>query len=381
MVLKQVFFDVTFLQHAKDLRGIPQVIFQLSRIFADDSRFADVIFISTGSIYKDYLSALGIAKERVREVTLAPWLGRFERFHGLFSTFRYRGITRQARLIIHPEPRTVLRSKVPQMVMYHDFIIFEPLAIEASRKWTRYFYCYYKYSRAAKVVYKFSNSDFTKRRALEFFPSIREDSIRVLHLGVREAVSGERPEKIPSKKRLQFLYVGSFDRRKNVHALLENLASVTGDFPFDFHLAGSLDSERRRELVESFARQGLPGTLHCHGLVSDAELKALYGKADFLLFPSLFEGFGIPIVEAMAWGLVVCAFRNSCIPEITGGNAILCDDNDFAGWGKMLKAMMETSGSYARMSRSARIRATYFSEAKMRERYSAYFLEVLGDGR
>ncbi len=371
-----VFFDVTFLAFGRDLRGIPQVIFQLVRLFREDPAFHDVRYISTPEVTRTFLSQWGIPRELIEEVQALPLLGRYERFHGLLSTFRYRRIAAQASLIIHPELRTVLRSKVPQLIYYHDFIIFERFNGDEGRKWTRYLPYLYKNRQAARVRFKLANSEFTRSRALEIFPTINPASITARHLGIRMHLRAVPREAPLQGAELQLLYVGSYESRKNINALLENLVLVSGGKKVRLHLAGKMSSPRERILKSLAANLPSEIAVEFHGLVSEAELNNLYRNADFLVFPSLFEGFGLPIAEAMAHGIVVCAFRNSCLPEITGDAALLADTGDFGAWGRSIGALADDAESYRGASLLALRRAAEFTEERMHERYREYFLNV-----
>lgn len=375
---KRAFLDTTFLRHAKDLRGIPQVILQLVRLFLSRERFARVAFVATEEVFRRHLEPLGVGRERVRFVDFPRGPAGRERFHGLCSTWRYGRIVREAALLIHPELRSVIRSPIPQVVLYYDFIIFEGSRIDGRRRWSRYLWYWYKNRQAAKARYKIAISGHTRKRAGDLFPGpAGTDGIRVLHLGTRSGLGGTDAEKPFPPARLQFLYVGSFEPRKNIDRLLDHLDEVVGERPADVHLAGHVEGARRRGLEARLSARRAGARVVLHGLVSDDRLAQLYRQCHFLLFPTLFEGFGLPIVEAMGYGTVVCAFDNSCIAEVGGDAILLAQDNDFAAWGKGIARLAADPAAYAAMSRRARERAAHFSEAGMMDRYGAYFSEVL----
>jgi GT2 family glycosyltransferase/glycosyltransferase involved in cell wall biosynthesis len=372
-----VYFDVTFLAFGRDLRGIPQVILQLVRLFEKEAAFEGMCYVSTPEVTRDFLLPLGVPPERIEHLSRVPVLGRFERFHGLFSTFRYRGINARARLLIHPELRTVTRSPVPQVVFFYDFIALEPGGGGEVRKWLRYLPLLYKNRQAARARFKVAISEFTRRRALELFPGMDPASIVSRLLGSRMRPA-DRPKEAPTQGRpLRFLYVGSYDRRKNIPSLVRNLGAVAGRREACLHLAGRMGEERERHLRE--LAKALPAHVGVsfHGLVSDGELADLYRECDFLLFPSLFEGFGLPLAEAMAQGMVACAFRNSSLPEVAGDAAILAENGDFAAWGRAIEILCADPEAFREASLRALSRAGEFTEEKMHERYGSYMLDVL----
>lgn len=369
------YLDATFLRFARDLRGIPQVILRFAEILSGDPRFAGTRFLAAPGTYEAFLGPAGVRREWVVESPAPPLAGRFERFHGLGSTFRYRRLAERPRLIIHPELRSVTRDKVPQAVCFHDFIELEDVP-GAADKWGRRAYYRYKCRRAARAAFKMANSEHTRARALALFPEMDPGSIRAVPLGFRrslEAAAERRPERLDP---LKCLYVGSYEPRKNIPALLAGFIAATGGMPAELHLAGQAAPETRADLEARAREAGIASRVRWHGLVSDAELRALYAGSHVLLFPSLKEGFGLPLAEAMAHGLVVCAFRNSSIPEVVGDAGVLAGDDDFAAWGRALRGLAADPARYHALSDKARERARYFAPEAARERLAAWLGDV-----
>jgi len=94
-------------------------------------------------------------------------------------------------------------------------------------------------------------------------------------------------------------------------------------------------------IFEQVEREGLEGQVLFPGFVADADLPALYSLADLLAYPSLYEGFGIPVLEAMACGTPVVAGNNSSLPEAAGPAALLVDAQDVDG---LADALMRALG-------------------------------------
>ena len=132
------------------------------------------------------------------------------------------------------------------------------------------------------------------------------------------------------------LYVGTLQPRKNLVRLLQAYASLHGaplsaaDPGFDLVLAGApgwlsapiLDEAARLE------RGGLAGRIHLPGYVPDGDRAALLRGARLFCYPSLYEGFGLPILEAQSAGAPVVTARNSSLPEVAGDAALLVDPED-----------------------------------------------------
>jgi glycosyltransferase involved in cell wall biosynthesis len=125
----------------------------------------------------------------------------------------------------------------------------------------------------------------------------------------------------------RILGVNLWQPHKNLGRLLEAFALLQPEFPaLELHLAGRPQAQFR-EQPELAARLRAPG-IQVLGYLSEADLIAAYRRAALLCFPSLEEGFGLPILEAMALGTPVVTSNVSCLPEIAGGAAILVDPYD-----------------------------------------------------
>ncbi len=125
------------------------------------------------------------------------------------------------------------------------------------------------------------------------------------------------------------LYVGTIQPRKNIARLVDAYAKLCGHHPigWDLVLAGGRGwlSDALYARVDAL---GLGERVRFLGYVPDADLPALYGGAFCFCFPSLFEGFGLPILEAQQQGVPVMTANNSAIPEVAGDAALLVDPLD-----------------------------------------------------
>lgn len=125
-------------------------------------------------------------------------------------------------------------------------------------------------------------------------------------------------EKDSRDEEINILFTGTIEPRKGLIYAIEALGKVHHEGKIlKFHIAGkTVDRDYRKELDAAIHRQGLHDKVIFHGFIPRAELDLLYRKADIYLFPSLQEGFGLAIAEAMAWGLPTVAFDNSAMPYI-----------------------------------------------------------------
>lgn len=124
------------------------------------------------------------------------------------------------------------------------------------------------------------------------------------------------------------LYVGAVNARKNIVRLLEAYARLRLRFPRISLVVAGKRQWQTAEIDRAFGQLTRQGQIHFIGYVNDSDLPALYSAAEVFVFPSLYEGFGLPVLEAMACGTPVIASRSSSIPEVVGDAAILVDPID-----------------------------------------------------
>ncbi len=186
-------------------------------------------------------------------------------------------------------------------------------------------------------------SEFTRQEVLTYFP-ISENRVRVIHNGFNPyprdvGYNSEKVNRFIEKKKLPqsyLLYTGVLDPRKNLERLIEAIAQCreeTHDFP-DLVIVGVFSDQWVKSDQVNRARElGVLDHIHLGGVVEKDILCGLTKKAMALCYPSLYEGFGFPPLEAMSLGVPVLAGKSSSIPEVTGDAACLVDPlsvNDIA---------------------------------------------------
>lgn len=120
------------------------------------------------------------------------------------------------------------------------------------------------------------------------------------------------------------LYLGGIDPTKNIGNLLRAYASIRKSFPHKLVFVGfnRLKFAEDLRLIDTL---GLRNDVVFTGFVPDEDVPVMYNLADLFIFPSFYEGFGIPVLEAMACGCPVVTTKTGCSPEVAGGAAILVD--------------------------------------------------------
>lgn len=203
--------------------------------------------------------------------------------------------------------------RVPVVTTVHDFI-YERFA-SGPRKWL---HGWQKFAaiRASQAVICISES--TRRDLLQFLPDIRPERLHVVHNGVSSAFHPLTPDALATgKARPYVLFVGARSGYKNFMPLVQAMAGLR-DLDLLCIGGGALTPQEsalvQRQLDRRFAH---------HMGVSDAQLNQFYNSAFCLAYPSAYEGFGIPVLEAMRAGCPVVAMNSSSIPEVAGDAAQL----------------------------------------------------------
>ena len=174
-------------------------------------------------------------------------------------------------------------------------------------------------------------SEYTKCDIISFF-HIPEEKIKVVYQDCnpifKQQVPKEIRKQIVEKHRLPehfILYVGSIEQRKNLLLAVKALKQI----PEEIHLVAIGKPTSYQQEVETYVRETkLPSRLHIKNDFPDEDLPAIYQSADLFVYPSFYEGFGIPVIEALSSGVPVIAATGSCLEEAGGPDSIYVSPND-----------------------------------------------------
>ena len=219
-----------------------------------------------------------------------------------------------------------LLTFVPTVIVVHDLAVFvEPRAKPSFKtKLMEKSTLLLAIRRAKHII---CDSNHTKKDVLKMF-NVSEDKITVIHLAAFSKPKNiVGPKTITSKYNLPkryILFVGTIEPRKNI----EGLVKAYSLFPRAFRQAIPLVIVGKRgwnfENVDQMVEQlGLKNNVRFIGFIPDSELPGLYQSAGVVVYPSWYEGFGLPVLEAMSYGTPVITSNRSSLPEVVGDAAIL----------------------------------------------------------
>ena len=220
--------------------------------------------------------------------------------------------------------------KIP---VYHDIVYFEKLDFREFKFFDNLHHRI-MIPVAARCSWRdLTVSDFTASR-MRALLNIRPEKIRVVKEGVEDRfrVIGDADELAAAVRKFGlvtpfFFYAGSLSPRKNMAALIRALGSIRDSIPHRIYVTGG-DSWRDGEIHRMIEEHGLGDRVIKLGFIDDADLVRMYNLADCYLYPSLYEGFGLPILEAQACGCPVIAAASSSIPEVAGEGALYVNPRD-----------------------------------------------------
>jgi glycosyltransferase involved in cell wall biosynthesis len=170
------------------------------------------------------------------------------------------------------------------------------------------------------------------------------------------------------------LAVGNVQPRKNLERLMRAYARLRrpGRIGHDLVLVGQ-PAFKGSSILETAKALGIEAFVKHTGYVSEDELVALYNGADVFAYPSLYEGFGLPIVEAMACGAPVITSNVTSLPEVAGDAAILVDPRSEDEMAAALERLLTDAGQRARLRDLGAARARHFTWRKMAEETVAVY--------
>jgi len=270
---------------------------------------------------------------------------------------------KRSRLLFSPIPEAPLFANCRYIVTVHDLI---PLRFPKDFfPMVSYYYRYYIPQVLEQAEHILANSVTTAQDITNFFkiPSRKITPIllgydanhfRWLDLPTKES-KGECP---------YFLYIGRHQPYKNLQRLIAAFATLPNPNDCELWLAGSADLRYTSLLVAQIEELGITERVKILEYVSYAELPILINQAIALVFPSLWEGFGLPVLEAMACGTPVITANIAALPEVAGDATLLINPENVAEITAAMQAILTDAPLRSHLRQAGIARASQFSWSK-----------------
>ncbi len=215
---------------------------------------------------------------------------------------------------------------------------------------------------AARII---APSESTKEDIIRCYKAAPE-RVSVIYHGAAPK-SRAAAEGAADKRRFEILFIGRLEKRKNVARMVrafgkfrKNIGDAGGGKKIRLVLAGK-DGFGSGEIRKEISRSEYGGDIMAEGYISEEEKEKSYENADVFLFPSLSEGFGLPILEAMGRGVPVITSRASALAEVAGSAAMLVDPADEEAIAAALEKLFRNEGAREELARKGYENARKFS--------------------
>lgn len=272
-------------------------------------------------------------------------------------------------------PNGIHKTDVPAVVTIHDliFVRFPEFYKTIDRK---IYFNKVKYAcdSAQRII---AISEQTKEDIIRFF-NVDSNKIEVVYQSVspvffEKGNTGYLLSKYNLKEQF-ILSVGTHEPRKNQLSLLKAIKAENLDIQVVF--VGKKTSYTKK-MAHFISENKMEDQVKFLNDISENDLAGLYQLASLSVYISFFEGFGLPVIEAMASGCPVITSNVSCLPETAGGAAILCTPNDVDELGKQIKSSLENETLRNELIAKGKVRANLFHPKHFSKKMISLYNEIL----
>jgi alpha-1,3-rhamnosyl/mannosyltransferase len=220
-------------------------------------------------------------------------------------------------------------------------------------------------------------SENTRQDAIRML-RIQPERIRTIYSGVAAEYFDAPPRSTPRTTAKPYvLFVGTIEPRKNLDTLLDAWRSMKPDVRehFDLVIAGPQGWNSSATMAR------VRKETNYVGYVPEAEMPGVVAGASLFVYPSLYEGFGFPVVQAMAANVAVLSSRTSCLPEIAGDGAVYVDPRSPSEMAAQLTRLLESPEERSRLARMGRARAECYRWERCARESLEFFRDVAANER
>jgi glycosyltransferase involved in cell wall biosynthesis len=298
-------------------------------------------------VYTSRPEAVRAPRARVERVPAAVRPERGARGHLARLAWTQIGLRRRVarlrpRLLLNLMPEGLLHAALPQVTIIHDVL---PLRSPEEYPRQQHYFRHYVPAvlRASRAV--IVSSESTRRDLIGFY-GLAPETLHVVLLG-HDPARFAPPPRPPDDGEPYALFVGNVMPHKNLLRLVDAFSQAVGGGPGRLVIRGWGRAPHVRALRQRIDASGITGRVDWRPYAADNELVALYQGARAVMLPSLYEGFGLTALEAMACGTPVIASNRSSLPEVVGDAAVSVDPEDTPAIAEAIRGLF-TNGALAR---------------------------------
>lgn len=301
-------------------------------------------------------------------------------FKSLWRSFSVSGQLKKHKLDVfhglsNELPDGIHKSEVPAVVTIHDLIFMRfPQFYKSIDRKIYYQKVKYACNSAKKII---AISEQTKNDIIEYF-EISPDKIKVVYQSVSPRFYRRKNyEYLVSKYKLPekfILSVGTIEQRKNQLSILKAIYLAQLENTVVFVGKPTLYST---ELLKFITENNMESQVKFLNNISRKDLAGLYQLAGLSIYISMFEGFGLPVIESMASGCPVITSNVSCLPETAGGAAVLCDPGNITEIGEKIKLLLENDEFRNEIIQKGTERSKLFHPKKYSQNLISLYSEII----
>jgi glycosyltransferase involved in cell wall biosynthesis len=350
------------------------LIREMSRIYPKDK-----IYLID---YRDYETF-----EDLNKIIIAPWIKYLPQksyFWHLYLQFKLRNNNLNLDIIHSPENATlfVKLKNQKKLITVHDIRTYIFPKFNKDTILSHLFF-----PRTLKTTDKIiADSNSTKQDLIRYF-NVPKEKIAVILLAADEKfkpLNHEEVNEVKQKYTLNFpfiLYVGNLTKHKNIPMLIKAFYKVKKKGIQHKLVITGMKRGKYKEIFEVTDKLNLQNDVIFTGYILDEDLPALYNAADLFVYPSIYEGFGLPPLEAMACGTPVITSNTSSLPEVVGDGGITVDPYDVDGLAEAMYEILNNDGLREDMIKKGLERAKMFSWEKCARETLKVYEEVYNKRR
>jgi glycosyltransferase involved in cell wall biosynthesis len=334
------------------------------------------------TVFTSRPDAIDAPRSRVEQVTSATRPERGARGHLRRLLWTQTGLrfalrARPPRALLNPVAEGLIGARIPQVTVIHDVLPLRyPAEYRLQQPYLRHYVPRVLASSAAVVV----NSECTRRDVLAVY-RLRPDKVHVALCGFDERRFFPDPADAPRQTDPYALFVGNVLPHKNLARLVEAFAAARARRPFRLVIRGGGRPEHVSALRARIDALGVGAHVDWQPWAGDDELLTLYRGARMLVLPSLYEGFGLPALEAMACGTPVIVSNVASLPEVVGDAAVFVDPEDVGSISAAMTRLLSDDALAKELRGRGLARARSFSWERTARQVQAVLRAVTGQER